>query len=102
VFHRVYALSFADLSTAKLAAGFFAEKIGEDASRLGMEHVDVQIDAEGGVVVMASFNKVSGVKRFEKFGDMLVEELRNSCPCKSSKFSTITTFRYNAKTTETA
>ena len=97
MFHRVYALSFADLSTAKLAAGFLAEKIGQDAARLAMEQVEVQIDAEGGVVVLASFDKVSGVKRFEKFGDAMLDELRKSCPCKSVKFSTITTFRYDNK-----
>lgn len=49
---------------------------------------------------MVSFNKVFGVKWFEKFGDKLVEELCKSCFCKLFKFLIIIIFCYNVKIIE--
>ena len=93
MFQKIYTLRLGGQSNAKLAAAFFGERFGEHGGKLNLKSAEVMLDASGSVIVSVSFSDLKYMKKFEVFGEKLLEELRESFAVKSEKFTTISVFK---------
>lgn len=95
MFYRIYTVKLGSLANAKLAAAFFTETFEKDAHMLPVSSIEIFFDSEGSLLIHVGASSMAALKRFNKYGDAVLEELRESFVCKTDKFTTVSVFRFD-------
>ena len=94
MFYRIYTIKLGSLANAKLAAAFFTETFEKDGHMLPVSSIEILFDSDGSLIIQVGVKSMGAMKRFNRYGDALLEELRESFTCRTEKFTTVSVFRY--------
>lgn len=101
MFTKTYTLRFPSLTEAKVAVAFLSEEIGSAISDHDIASVNILLEKEGSITVMARFDTMDAMKSFTLRKSSALESLKKSFPLRLTETASVAVFTFEREAATT-